>query len=315
MMSAGKRVLLFLAIILAIPVFQGCKAMFTPQHVEVLSVKDGNTILVAIDGKERIVDLQGVDVPKIATETDPAECLGPEAKKHLESLAPVGSEIELKELTDDGAAKVKGPHGERVNEEMVRSGLGVSSDDSAVGLQPDEGLLDKKIACTLPGQIAALEVSASSTFHDGDRSTSAQIATGIATLETVKKSAVALSGLIAGDTRTGPSLILKSNEAAKDLTSDLGSLTTRLDGYIEDLRKAHDTKAQREAEAVASAQAEAVRKAEWDAGAPAREAANRAWEERLRALDAEGWNGSASSDSGYTGRRCYSSGGKGYRQC
>lgn len=60
------------------------------------------------------------------------ECLGPEAKKLLEDLVPVGSEVKLDGYTDGGEAHVINSAGVSVDTALLESGLGVSSDPLAV---------------------------------------------------------------------------------------------------------------------------------------------------------------------------------------
>ena len=54
----------------------------------VLSITDGDTLRLALDGEELAVRLIGIDTPEVHPEV---ECFGPEAEALLADLAPVGT--------------------------------------------------------------------------------------------------------------------------------------------------------------------------------------------------------------------------------
>lgn len=56
----------------------------------IVSITDGDTVRMLVDGRELRVRLIGLDTPELR---DPLECFGPEAAAALEALAPVGSEV------------------------------------------------------------------------------------------------------------------------------------------------------------------------------------------------------------------------------
>ncbi len=56
----------------------------------VVSVTDGDTLRLLVDGVELRVRLIGIDTPEMR---DPLECFGPEATAALEALAPVGGAL------------------------------------------------------------------------------------------------------------------------------------------------------------------------------------------------------------------------------
>jgi len=56
----------------------------------VVSVTDGDTLRLEVDGKELRVRLIGIDTPEVHSEV---ECFGPEAEGALNELAPPGSTI------------------------------------------------------------------------------------------------------------------------------------------------------------------------------------------------------------------------------
>lgn len=56
----------------------------------IVSITDGDTVRMLVEGRELRVRLIGLDTPELR---DPLECFGPEATAALEALAPVGSEV------------------------------------------------------------------------------------------------------------------------------------------------------------------------------------------------------------------------------
>ena len=57
----------------------------------VISVVDGDTIVVDVQGREEDVRLIGVDTPETKHPTRPVECFGKEASAHTVSLLPPGT--------------------------------------------------------------------------------------------------------------------------------------------------------------------------------------------------------------------------------
>jgi micrococcal nuclease len=61
----------------------------------VLRAVDGDTLEVAIDGRERSVRLLGIDTPETHRPGTPVECGGREASASMEALAPAGTPVAL----------------------------------------------------------------------------------------------------------------------------------------------------------------------------------------------------------------------------
>jgi micrococcal nuclease len=61
----------------------------------VVSVTDGDTFDVEIDGRRDTVRLTGIDAPETKDPNDPVQCYGPEATKYLRKLLPHGREVWL----------------------------------------------------------------------------------------------------------------------------------------------------------------------------------------------------------------------------
>lgn len=101
-----------------------------PRGARVVRVVDGDTLRVAIDGREQYVRLLGIDTPETRKPGTPVECGGPEASRSLEALVPPGTRVELER--DPGQdrvdsfgrllAYVRLPDGRLAEEVQVRAG-------------------------------------------------------------------------------------------------------------------------------------------------------------------------------------------------
>jgi micrococcal nuclease len=61
----------------------------------VISVADGDTFTIRVDGASVKVRLLGIDAPEVAHETTPADCGGDAAKAALAALLPIGTTVAL----------------------------------------------------------------------------------------------------------------------------------------------------------------------------------------------------------------------------
>jgi micrococcal nuclease len=61
----------------------------------VVRVVDGDTIRVAVGGREESVRLLGIDTPETHRPGTPIECGGPQASASMEALAPPGTPVTL----------------------------------------------------------------------------------------------------------------------------------------------------------------------------------------------------------------------------
>jgi micrococcal nuclease len=66
-----------------------------PAVGEVTKITDGDTIHVAIGGRDETVRLIGIDTPESVDPRSPVECFGKEASAHLAELLPLGSDVRL----------------------------------------------------------------------------------------------------------------------------------------------------------------------------------------------------------------------------
>jgi micrococcal nuclease len=66
-----------------------------PANAVVVSVVDGDTIVVRIGGRQEHVRLIGIDTPETVAPNKPVMCFGKEASKETAALLPVGTAVEL----------------------------------------------------------------------------------------------------------------------------------------------------------------------------------------------------------------------------
>lgn len=92
-------------------------------------VVDGDTVIVAVAGKEETVRLLGIDTPEKPGGPRPAECFGSQASDYASELLPVGTLVELtrdNETRDQYGRLLAYVHrssdGVFINREMVASG-------------------------------------------------------------------------------------------------------------------------------------------------------------------------------------------------
>lgn len=64
-------------------------------NATLVSVTDGDTISVRIDGTKEKVRLIGIDTPETKKPNTPIQCFGPEASAFTESLLPPGTRLHL----------------------------------------------------------------------------------------------------------------------------------------------------------------------------------------------------------------------------
>jgi micrococcal nuclease len=63
--------------------------------VTILTVIDGDTVDIEIDGQTERVRLIGVNTPETKHPTKPIECFGPEASAYMTRLLPKGTEVRI----------------------------------------------------------------------------------------------------------------------------------------------------------------------------------------------------------------------------
>lgn len=105
--------------------------MAARQTVQVISVTDGDTIRVSIDGKSVPVRYIGIDTPETVDPRKDVQCFGKEASAFNASLV-AGKKLELeRDISDtdkyDRLLRYIWIDGKLVNEELVRAGYARSS--------------------------------------------------------------------------------------------------------------------------------------------------------------------------------------------
>lgn len=141
----------------------------------VVRVIDGDTIDVDLAGEETRVRLLNIDTPETKHPDEPVQCLGPEATDFLESLLPVGAEVELEydiEREDRYGRTLAGVFraDSLVNAEIAAAGLGIAvvyepnrkfyDEVKAAESQAEDrgdGLFDPSVECSVPAQLDQLE--------------------------------------------------------------------------------------------------------------------------------------------------------------
>jgi micrococcal nuclease len=69
--------------------------------VDLISVSDGDTIEVWLNGRQESVRLVGIDTPEVGGGYQQQECFGPEASRFLKALLSVGGEIWIEQDVED----------------------------------------------------------------------------------------------------------------------------------------------------------------------------------------------------------------------
>lgn len=92
-------------------------------------VVDGDTVVVALDGRRERVRLLNINTPETVAENKPVECLGPEASAFTKGLLPSGApvrlayDVERKDQYGRLLAAVYTADGRNVSVEVARQGL------------------------------------------------------------------------------------------------------------------------------------------------------------------------------------------------
>ena len=68
--------------------------------VTILTVIDGDTVDIEIDGQTERVRLIGVNTPETKHPTKPIECFGPEASAYMTQLLPKGTDVRIERDTE-----------------------------------------------------------------------------------------------------------------------------------------------------------------------------------------------------------------------
>jgi micrococcal nuclease len=122
------------------------------------AVIDGDTIDVAIRGRDERVRLLGIDTPEIHVEGGRPECFGPEAAAHTSSLLPPGTEVRLARdvVGRDHYGRLLAhvyrlPDGLLVNEELLRHGYA-----RPLTIEPNHVFAERYVAATVAAETDGL---------------------------------------------------------------------------------------------------------------------------------------------------------------
>jgi micrococcal nuclease len=124
----------------------------------VTRVVDGDTIDVAIQGRDETVRLLGIDTPEIHLETGVPECFGPEAAAHTAVLLPTGTSVRLERdiVGRDHYGRLLAhvyrlADGMLVNAELLRRGYA-----RPLTIAPNRALADRYVAATVAAEAEGL---------------------------------------------------------------------------------------------------------------------------------------------------------------
>jgi len=330
--------------------FISCSVISNANKGTVVSVIDGNTLIISMHETEKTVRLLNVYTPSLS---EPAECLGTKARDFLGNALPAGTEVRVefeaghKDDEGNNFAAVFTKPDTLVNAEIARHGFGTALSEgpnekylAQISAAQEEakvnerGLFGIGDSCTLPSQILFASQDLGKIASLTDPRTSEEAGTSIAaaaeviasakSLETLLKEANKTENAILWAAYTPTELATKIAVLSKSIAASqtkTASLTTTKNKLAEAEAKAAAAKiaAAKKAAAEKAAAAEAKKLAREAAERAKAEAAAAAEAERIRNLPAPYvppvQQAPANPYPGYTGRRCYAPGGKSYRPC
>ena len=114
----------------------------------VVRVVDGDTVVVAVGGREESARLLGIDTPETKRPDTPVECFGPEASDRLHALLPPDTPVRL-ELDQEARDRYgrllvylhRSTDGAFINEVMVHEGLA-----DTLAIAPNDAFRDRLAA-------------------------------------------------------------------------------------------------------------------------------------------------------------------------
>lgn len=132
----------------------GCRSGGTPgpdpaassgPNALVVRVVDGDTVVVAVGGREESARLLGIDTPETKRPDTPVECFGPEASDRLHALLPPDTPVRL-ELDQEARDRYgrllvylhRSTDGAFINEVMVHEGLA-----DTLAIAPNDAFRDR----------------------------------------------------------------------------------------------------------------------------------------------------------------------------
>lgn len=311
-------------------------------------VVDGDTIDAVVDGREQRIRLLNIDTPETKDPNADVECLGPEASAYLASLLPPGTEIEV--MTDeekvDGwgrvLAGVQLGDGRLVNAEVARAGLAlpmqIGDNDRflpqveqahAEAVAARRGLFDQAVACTVPGQVDAVETASATLTSGATAATPAEADSAAAGAAAVVATALALQSRL-DSAVPGEAMIWRAAHLLSDRRQWSATVRTVASSARTEVDAAtHRARVLRTPPPPPTPPADGggtggpePRPTSGGGGAAPSPARNSAPAPKPKPApepkpkpEAGGGTGGGSGPAGYTGPRCYAPGGKTWKPC
>ena len=94
---------LHILVAIGLSLLASCSSGSTTENkvlVRILTVIDGDTVDIEIDGRTERVRLIGVNTPETKHPTKPIECFGPEASAYMTQLLPKGTDVRIERDTE-----------------------------------------------------------------------------------------------------------------------------------------------------------------------------------------------------------------------
>ena len=94
---------LHILVAIGLSLLASCSSGATTENkvlVRILTVIDGDTVDIEIDGRTERARLIGVNTPETKHPTKPIECFGPEASAYMTQLLPKGTDVRIERDTE-----------------------------------------------------------------------------------------------------------------------------------------------------------------------------------------------------------------------
>ena len=94
---------LHILVAIGLSLLASCSSGATTENkvlVRILTVIDGDTVDIEINGRTERVRLIGVNTPETKHPTKPIECFGPEASAYMTQLLPKGTDVRIERDTE-----------------------------------------------------------------------------------------------------------------------------------------------------------------------------------------------------------------------
>ena len=102
-MKEARDNALHILVAIGLSLLASCSSGSTTENkvlVRILTVIDGDTVDIEIDGRTERVRLIGVNTPETKHPTKPIECFGPEASAYMTQLLPKGTDVRIERDTE-----------------------------------------------------------------------------------------------------------------------------------------------------------------------------------------------------------------------